>query len=82
MNAIAYLRENPCIDCGEDDIVVLDFDHRDPSTKSFSISHRLRGTTSWKRIFEEIQKCDIRCANCHRKKTARQENWMKLAPIA
>lgn len=60
-----------CIDCGEKDPVVLDFDHRDSKTKDLKIGHVLR-EVSLKRIKLEIEKCDIRCANCHRRKHARQ----------
>jgi hypothetical protein len=31
----------------------------------------------WARILEELQKCDVRCANCHRRKTARDFKWFK-----
>jgi len=74
--AYEYLSNNPCVDCGESDPIVLEFDHIDPSTKSFKISRRISGsTTSWKRIYEEILKCEIRCANCHRRRTAQQFNY-------
>jgi hypothetical protein len=69
---LAYLLEHPCVDCGESDPVVLDFDHRDPSTKFRSVSRMISGTPSWKRVREEIDKCDVRCANCHRRRTYKQ----------
>jgi hypothetical protein len=69
--AIAYLFAHPCIDCGEKDIVVLQFDHlRD---KKFNISTMIANGSSWKRIEGEIAKCVVRCANCHRLKTA--QSW-------
>jgi hypothetical protein len=73
-----YLRHNPCVDCGETDLLVLEFDHRDPSTKRMSVSSMLEGY-SWLQIEAEIGKCDVRCANCHRRRTARQFGWRKLA---
>ncbi len=77
-NAIEYLSEHPCVDCGESDMCVLDFDHIDPDTKSFTVSRRLSGSTnSWKTILAEIQKCEVRCANCHRRRTAQQQEWYK-----
>ncbi len=54
-----------CRDCGNDDPRVLDFHHRDPSAKSFKIA-----TKAWQvseaRLLEEVAKCDVLCANCHR----------------
>lgn len=70
---IEYLREHPCVDCGNSDIEVLQFDHRDQDTKISEIS-RLR-TGSTKRLLREMDKCDIRCANCHMKRTRRQLGW-------
>jgi protein-arginine kinase activator protein McsA len=68
-----YLNNHHCIDCGESDPVVLEFDHRDPSSKIGNIPELKR--FSLKRVIEEIQKCDVRCANCHRRKTALQFGW-------
>lgn len=61
-----YLSENPCVDCGETDIVVLEFDHL--SDKEFNIS--AKRACGWTTLLKEIQKCEVRCANCHRRKTA------------
>ena len=55
-----------CKVCGEDDPVVLDFHHRDKTTKEFSISDGLR-RYSRQRMLDEIDKCDVMCANCHRR---------------
>jgi hypothetical protein len=65
---IAFLREHPCVDCGERDIRVLQFDHVDPRTKSADVSKLLRNST-WSRVIREIEKCVVRCGNCHRRKT-------------
>lgn len=64
-----YFNGKYCIDCGEQDPIVLDFDHKKPNDKFKSISRMLSGHYSWKSILKEIKKCDIRCANCHRRKT-------------
>lgn len=78
----AYLRDHPCIDCGESDIRVLEFDHRDASTKSMAVGQMI-GRRSWSAIRTEIAKCDVRCANCHRKRTAAQRAWKcRLAELA
>lgn len=63
-----YLQTHPCVDCGEKDPVVLDFDHKNPDEKVDSISHLRHGRATWEDIWAEIQKCEVRCANCHRKK--------------
>jgi hypothetical protein len=70
----SYFKEHPCVDCGETDIMVLEFDHlRD---KSFDIGHELRNV-SWVRVLEEIAKCDVVCGNCHRRRTARKANYLR-----
>jgi hypothetical protein len=67
-----YLREHPCVDCGETDPVVLEFDHRDPCTKKLYVAQMIERRYAWAKIEAEIEKCDVRCANCHRRKTSRQ----------
>lgn len=70
---LEYLTKHPCIQCGEDNPILLDFDHLDPATKSFSVSNR---TTVHPRLLEkEIAKCQILCVRCHRLKNADQLNW-------
>lgn len=55
-----------CVCCGYDNHVgVLDFHHLDPSTKSFGIGAK-GYTRSWERIVQELDKCILVCANCHR----------------
>jgi len=71
-----YLVAHPCIDCGETDVLVLEFDHRDPKTKLRDIGS-LAARKPWKFVLTEIAKCDVRCVNCHRRRTARQFNWAK-----
>jgi len=70
-----YLCTHPCVDCGESDPVVLDFDH----VRGRKVTHVKRlvssGHISLRRIFEEIAKCEVRCANCHRRVTAAREGY-------
>ncbi|MFA5888695.1 MAG: hypothetical protein WCW47_01065 [Candidatus Paceibacterota bacterium] len=72
-----YFKNHNCIDCGESDPVVLEFDHRDREQKDMSVSSFMKAMRL-DRVKNEIEKCDVRCANCHRKKTAKQFNWFKL----
>lgn len=67
-----YMRSNPCIDCGETDPIVLQFDHRDSNTKEHNVSDLVGNGNSWKMIQKEIDKCDVRCANCHARRTSKQ----------
>jgi hypothetical protein len=72
---IAYFADHPCVDCGEDDPVVLEFDHlRD---KAFNIGHALP-FRSWPSILAEIEKCEVVCANCHRRRTARRAGHLRV----
>ena len=69
-----YFKEHPCSDCGETDPVVLEFDHlRD---KAFSIGQKLTQTTR-KAIVAEIEKCEVVCANCHRRRTAQRRRVVR-----
>jgi len=70
-----YLEQNPCVDCGEDDIVVLDFDHL--HNKIMDISHMVGDRRSMEKIKSEIAKCEVRCANCHRRITAERSQSYK-----
>ncbi len=70
----AYFAAHPCVDCGEADVRCLQFDHRDRSAKKANVSKMLSNSLPWRRILEEIDKCDVRCANCHSKKTAAEIN--------
>ena len=73
---INYFLEHPCIDCGESDIRCLEFDHV-RGKKSRDVSILLRNICGLSTIQKEIKKCDVRCANCHRKKTAVDFDWYK-----
>lgn len=66
-----------CIDCDEKDPIVLDFDHVS-GEKKYNLSNMVRDGLQISRIKSELEKCEIRCANCHRRKTAKQFNWYKL----
>jgi hypothetical protein len=64
-----YLLAHPCVDCGEDDLRVLDFDHRPGSGKTRNVMLLVNNGYSLARISAEIEKCDVRCRNCHARVT-------------
>lgn len=68
-----YLLSHLCVDCGEKDPIVLEFDHLFGKDKS--ISEMVRRRYSIERIKKEISKCEVRCANCHRRKTSKTFSW-------
>lgn len=59
-----YLLTHPCVDCGNADIRVLEFDHV-TGVKVNEVTRLIHEGARWKRVEEEIAKCEIRCANCH-----------------
>lgn len=71
----AYLLKHPCVDCGQTDVRVLEFDH--VRGKSESITNLLKNTAPWEMIEAEIVKCEVRCVNCHRIKTSERGNWWR-----
>jgi len=70
----AYLETHPCIDCGEKDLVVLHFDHV-RGEKRAHVSRLVTCGFPWETVEAEIQKCEVRCANCHTRKTAASFGW-------
>jgi hypothetical protein len=67
-----YLKQHPCR-CGESDPVVLEFHHADG--KQGAISDMARCAFGIDRIKQEMLKCTVLCANCHRRETAVQFAW-------
>lgn len=72
-----YLLAHPCVGCGERDPVVLDFDHVKGQKKN-GVSEMVNDEYGLELIKEEIEKCVVRCANCHRRRTARIGKHWKL----
>lgn len=71
---LEHLQNHPCVDCGETDPIVLQFDHV-RGTKRLEVSRLIHMGFSWDVVAAEIAKCDVRCANCHVRKTARDRGW-------
>lgn len=78
----AYLLENPCVDCGESDLRVLELDHEDPAEKSENVGRLLTLALPWSTVLAEMDKCSVRCANCHRRRTAEAYGWWRSAAEA
>lgn len=72
-----YLQEHPCVDCGESDPVVLEFDHISDD-KAYNISRLLSGY-SWDKVLVEMNKCEVVCCNCHRRRTSQRNGSYRLA---
>jgi hypothetical protein len=66
--AYSYLERHPCVDCGCSDLCVLEFDHVGPKTGN--VLTLARNGVSLERLAREITQCEVRCANCHRRRTA------------
>jgi hypothetical protein len=72
-----HLVAHPCVDCGEADIRVLDFDHLPGFEKAANVMMLVNDGYSLARISAEIAKCEVRCRNCHARVTyeRRGRDW-------
>ena len=66
--------EIKCQKCGEDKSYMLDFHHIDPNEKDESIAKMVHHTYGMKKVLNEIEKCTVLCANCHREFHYLEEN--------
>jgi hypothetical protein len=71
---VAFFKSHPCTDCGEPDPVVLEFDHL--SDKRFDVGKGIRDR-NWQSVLDEIAKCEVVCANCHRRRTAHRGGFIR-----
>ena len=69
-----FLKLNPCAHCGETNPILLEFDHI--KGKKLSSVSAMVGNFSWKSIEQEIGKCQVLCAHCHRLKTAKERTGL------
>jgi hypothetical protein len=69
-----YLSVHPCVRCGESDPRVLEFVHI-KGNKFQSISKMISDGHTIRSVKKEIAKCQVLCANCHRKKTIKERGW-------
>jgi len=75
-----YLDSSACVDCGESNPNVLEFDHVKGKKKA-TISKMIREGYSIGAIQKELRKCVVRCANCHRIKTAKERGWFRSSRL-
>jgi len=74
LHLIEFFKSHPCLDCGEPDPVVLEFDHT--GHKHFDVGAGLVHYR-WSLVLEEMAKCEVVCANCHRRRTARRRGALR-----
>jgi len=79
---LEFFESHPCTDCGENDPVVLEFDHL--KDKRFDIGAALP-YRNWQSILDEMGKCEVVCRNCHRRRESRRSGALRAllaeAPI-
>ncbi|HDZ76896.1 MAG TPA: hypothetical protein ENH41_02285 [Candidatus Omnitrophica bacterium] len=76
--AIEY-KDGQCEVCGYDRCIdALEFHHNDSFSKDFSISEK-GYTRSWTKVKEELNKCMLLCANCHREVHAQTQLPREIA---
>lgn len=71
---IRFFACHPCRDCGEEDPVVLEFDHL--GDKVFAISQGIR-RQKWETVLAEMEKCEVVCANCHRRRSMERGHFWR-----
>lgn len=74
------LCSSKCAICGEDDPLVLEFDHL--FDKRLDLSALIRSTAPWEKVKRELEKCQILCSNCHKRKTHAEANSYRYRFLA
>lgn len=62
-----YKRSRGCSRCPENHPACLEFHHLDPTVKEGNIADLLNKKKNFDAVLPEIEKCELLCANCHRK---------------
>lgn len=73
-NYVQLMRGKSCVDCGYDNILALVWDHV-RGEKIKGVASMVTDGSPWNKILEEIDKCELRCHNCHAIVTAQRGNW-------
>jgi hypothetical protein len=74
---LEHLKSAACVECGIADQLVLQFDHRTGAGKLRDIGWYVSSGCRTSLLIEEIARCDVRCANCHRRRTAEVRGWFR-----
>ena len=74
---LSYLLSHPCVDCGERDVIVLEFDHVRGQKKN-NISGLISSGKGAERMLKEIALCDVVCRNDHMRRTLRRIGSYRL----
>lgn len=70
---LLLVKQSPCQDCGgEFHPWVMELDHREGTVKEAAVANLVSKGCTDARLLEEIGKCDVVCANCHRMRTYRR----------
>ncbi len=60
-----FKKQSKCMECGFDNPIALQFHHKNPKNKKYTVSIMVSQGYPIETIEKEIKKCDILCANCH-----------------
>jgi hypothetical protein len=61
-----YLKTHHCVDCGEADLIVLEFDHVRGVKKA--CVRQMARDCAMESLVREVRKCEVRCSNCHKRR--------------
>lgn len=75
-----YLSKSKCMDCGETDIATLQLDHQ--HGKLYDMSKAVKNRIGLAKLQAEIDKCHVVCANCHMRRTAKQQDWYRRLNVS
>jgi len=82
LQEIINLKGGACKVCGYDKCTrALNFHHRDPGNKCFELNTRDILSHSKSEIYEEVEKCDLLCANCHAELHSNEQQSKHLPTI-
>ena len=76
---VEYKQNCSCVNCGEDRWYVLEFHHIDEKIEAVSVL--VSNRAAWNTILNEIEKCDVLCANCHKEVHHLEKNFGVVAQL-